>query len=572
MPVIITKGGTDYYLVPSPLVSFNRENYNNIGRGSFGASYNITLEGTLVPEKGNPYYDASADRVLLSTDDWTKAGGGADSEPSFGSTNKLASTLKKQEKIRSLFANDIDASGRSAPIVVNITEFGSVTGGLNFAGFVQGVDFGSDGRGVLPDTYTINLSTPNFIESAQGDFAVSGNEFNPAWQVSQVDETFEIAESDQINVNFNGYGLNVGLDSVQKFYTISRSLNAVGAPAYDENGNYVSGLAPWQQASGYIYSFLGLGSGKLPESRIVQALDIPNTYTGIAGLVMSESVNKEQGSYSVNEEYTLYLGDPVVHTISIDTSVEQTEKRTVSVAGSIQGLDTSNLSDTFSTTKNNYLNASGFNEKLNPNFGTSLSSDTYVIPSAYYYAKAFSQVDWLNPRPLSKSLGRDIAGGTLTYNYTFDDRPPSLVSGSVVETISVNDTYPGELFSATPVIGRNQPVLQYLNSRSEFKRNLSINVTMGQTTNNWSFNDAFNGYWSGANQANIQKWLLTDKPSRLNMSSGDLAMIYAAANPVNDPSFSVRNGKCFHSAPNESWDAIARTYSYSIEWTYEREV
>ena len=40
----------------------------------------------------------------------------------------------------------------------------------------------------------------------------------------------------------------------------------------------------------------------------------------------------------------------------------------------------------------------------------------------------------------------------------------------------------------------------------------------------------------------------------------------------NDPSFSVRNGKCFHSAPNESWDAIARTYSYSIEWTYERDV
>jgi hypothetical protein len=66
----------------------------------------------------------------------------------------------------------------------------------------------------------------------------------------------------------------------------------------------------------------------------------------------------------------------------------------------------------------------------------------------------------------------------------------------------------------------------------------------------------------------LQRMLLTEKPS-ISQVSG-LNDIFQAANPVNDPSFTVANGKCFHSAPTENWDARARTYSYSIDWTYER--
>jgi hypothetical protein len=42
MPVIITKGGTDFYLVPSPLLSFSRSTFNNVGRAGFGAEYSAT--------------------------------------------------------------------------------------------------------------------------------------------------------------------------------------------------------------------------------------------------------------------------------------------------------------------------------------------------------------------------------------------------------------------------------------------------------------------------------------------------------------------------------------------------
>ena len=562
MPVIITKDSTDFYLVPSPLVSFSRQTYNNVGRAGFGADFSLSLEGTLVPEKGNPYYNTSNGEADLSTDNWTKTGDGANSEPNFGNDpdQLLAATIRKQEKIRTLFSNPV-ISGVSKPIYVNITNWGETTSGLKFAAFVDDISFDSSSRGVNPQSYTINLRCDSFLSSADDNFENNNDELEATYAITNITENFDIAEDDRVNVKFAGAGVDVALDSVNKIYTVSRSTSVVGAPRYDSDGNYVSG-APWQQASGYMYNVLGLGSGIVPTGRHSFLSNFGPSGYKIANRVISENIDKEEGTYAITESFTAYSGDPVIHTISVDVSTAENQTRTVSVQGTIEGLNTE---DPFAVTKNNFVNASGFNAKINP-------TDLSEIPSGYFYGKSLSQLSWLNPIPRSRSLGRDIQGGSMSYSYSFDDRPPNLVSGSVSESINISDTYPGELFSATPVIGRNQPILQYLNSRSEFKRNLSINIIMGQTTNNWSYSDAPSGYWGAASQSDIQKWFLTDKPSNISIPSGNLNTIFQAANPVNDPNFTVRGGKCFHSAPNESWDAYSKTYSYSIEWTYEREM
>jgi hypothetical protein len=347
-------------------------------------------------------------------------------------------------------------------------------------------------------------------------------------------------------------------------------MTVVGAPVYDADGNYVSGMAPWQQASGYVMDYLGLGTGAFPSGGTAHDIikEIGPTGYQLGNRVINEDIDKEAGSYTLNETFLLYSGEPVIHTMTINTDVGLDERRQVAIQGTIEGIDTT---DPFGKTRNKYSNASGFAQSFNQNFNSGIRSAEYIIPSAYFYAKSFASLSWLNPIPQSKSLGRDIAGGSISYSYNFDDRPPNLVSGSVIETISINDTYPGELFSATPVIGRNQPILQYLNSRSEYKRSLSIQITMGEDSNNWSYSDATGGYWAGATRNNVQQWLIGNKPSNIGVCSGDLTMIFEAANPVNDSTITIRNGKCFHSAPNETWDPYSKSYSYSIEWTYERE-
>jgi hypothetical protein len=570
MPVIITKDGTDYYLVPAPLVSFSRQTYNNVGRPQLGADYNITLEGTLLPNKGNPFFAMTGSQPVdaeFSTDNWAQPSSvslaGATNEPDYGYDENylLASTLRKQEKIRSLFSNDV-VSGVASPVIVNISNWGETTKGLKFAAFVNEISFGSESRGVNPGSYSINLTCDSFIDSANnGEFDSSNDELNSKYSIISVNEGFSIAENNQFNLTFSGVGVDTALDSVNKIYSISRNTTVVGAPRYDQNGAYVSG-APWQQASGYLYEFLGSGIGILPTGRALPLSNFSTSGYKVANTTITEDIDKEAGSYTITENSIIYSGDPVIHNLSVDVSTDVSQRRSVSIQGTIEGLNTE---APFNITTNKYANASAFSSLINPTgYG--------VIPSGYFYAKSVASLNWLNPKPQSTSLSRDPANGTINYSYSFDDRPPNLVSGSLQESITVNDTYPGELFSATPVIGRNQPVLQYLNSRSEYKRNLSINITMSEPTQEWSYGDAADGYWSGATQSNIQKMFINDKPSNISISSGNLNTIFEAINPVNDPNFTVRNGKCFHSAPNETWDANSRSYSYSIEWVYEREV
>jgi hypothetical protein len=165
--------------------------------------------------------------------------------------------------------------------------------------------------------------------------------------------------------------------------------------------------------------------------------------------------------------------------------------------------------------------------------------------------------------------------GTISYNFTYDNRPPNIIQNSISEDIQVQDTYPGQIFASIPVIGRNQPVLQYLNSvlqylnsRSEYKRSLSINIQMNPFSANWLANTGAiitaDGYWSAATFANVANWTLTNKPSVLYT-----AKIYDAVNPANEAG--VVTGRVFHSAPQESWNPKTGAYSYSIEWSFERE-
>lgn len=587
MPVIVTKKDSmgidhDYYLVPAPLVSFNKQVYNNIGRPGFGSDYSVSLQGTLVPTLGNPYYsgDATPVEFMKNSDDsngiFRNRGVDNGTVESHDQTesNLLDTTIRKQEKIRSLFSNPI-VSGVSQPIKISIrgwndSDYGG--SGLAFNAFVDDVSFDPDGRGVQPGGYNVNMRMSNFLESANlNEFDDYTNEHSPVYQISSLTENFDIQEDGQKTINFStdsSYGAewtSKTFQSVNKVYSVTRSITAVGSPVYDSGGAYVSGLAPWQQASGFVYEYLGLGTGYLPDLKSDLKQYLGSEYS-IANTVYQESIDQEAGTYSLNETYIAYSGEyPVIETVSINQDISENETNSMTIQGNIQGLNTL---DGFSISGNAYSNADGYWQTIS----------TGIPPEPYFYARGvIADGDWLHPKALSRSVGRDFGAGTISYTYNFDDRPPNLVPGSVSESIQISDTYPGEIFSVTPVIGRSQPVLQYLNSRSEYKRNLSITVVMGSQdpSSSWSLSQVDgNGLLSdgtaGAPSRRdvLQGLFLTKKPSISNTS--ELNEIYQAANPVNDPNIVVSSGKCFHSPPNENWDARTRNYSYSIEWTYER--
>ena len=574
MPVIVTKDNVDYYLVPAPLVSFNKQVYNNVGRPGFGVDYTVSLQGTLIQTHGNPYFSGGSAGIYSSGTDWTKTIDVEAAEMTeVSGIDRLNATIRKQELIRNLFSNPV-ISGVAKPIKVTIRGWDAginAGSGISFNGFVDDISFDSEGRWANPGGYNINLRNTNFLGSANGIF--SGNENvnqSSGYFVSNVTETFDIQEDGRTTLVFESAGNGRKLQNINKIYNINRSVTVVGSPVYASDGSYLNSLAPWQQASGFIHSYLNIGSGVLSGFTSLKTRAIGNTASGVykpANFVYQESIDREAGSYSLTETYTLYSGGyPVIETVTINQDTGEEDVNSVSIQGTIQGLNTL---DGFASSGNAYFNALLYFTGV---------IDTGIPSTSYYYARGvlrdfnnLSIVPWLHPRPLTKSVATDFNAGTISYTYNYNDRPANLIPGSISESIQISDTYPGELFSVTPVIGRSQPVLQYLNSRSEYKRTLSINLTMGSTgvLSFGTVNNKGENIDSSVNRRlMLQRMLLTEKPS-ISQVSG-LNDIFQAANPVNDPSFTVANGKCFHSAPTENWDARARTYSYSIDWTYER--
>ena len=597
MPVIITKDNVDYYLVPAPLVNFSKQIYNNVGRPGIGADYTVSLQGTLMPTHGNPYYSSG---VSGNKADWQTGGWAttyeveSDEFKAVSPQQLLDVTIRKQEAIRTLFTNP-NVSGIAKPIKVTIRgwdEGSGVGSGLSFWGFVDEVSFDSESRWANPGGYNVNLRTSNFITAANSSFDNDGNEHlseSGKYAISNFTETYDVQEDGRVSINFNKSNAEYYVvDSVHKVYSINHSITAVGSPVYDVSGGYKDGLAPWQQAQKYINEYIGIGSGRLQPTNPTAlsglnhtAIDLFANGSGYqaANFIYQENIDREAGSYSITETFVLYPSGthPVIETLTINNDISEAQQNTVNIQGNIQGLNTVSG---FLHSGNAFNNAWAYFTGVVDATG---QNSSYLAARGHLYNPEFpNQIHWLHPKPLSKSVATDIAAGTVSYTYSYDDRPPNVIPGSISESIQVNDTYPGELFSVTPVIGRSQPVLQYLNSRSEYKRNLSINIVMGKTgipawltPGSASFmNVDVSGVFNGSDtdvKNSIRNLLFDSRPSAPGPSKDALTLIYDAVNPANETVyFTVVSGKCYHSAPTESWDARTRTYTYSVEWTYER--
>ena len=575
------------YLVPAPLVTFGKNYLRSANGRTIGAEYTVSLDGTILPNKGNPVVDSGTFLSTFSSDSWTSSST-PDDDPNHGIDleDSLLSLMSKQERIRKVFSN-------GEAVLVEILDLDTATEGIKFVGNVESINFPNEGRWVNPCPYTISLTTTNFEtpvnsslfndDSTEDDFEYYIRDASESWSVEEAEEKFFRVNNSDI------------LQSSVKAYRVSHNVSAVGQPAYTTSGtldgstyspSYVSGLAPWEQASGYVYDVIGSNfpSGIFfPTSASTGPFNFghadfgTNTNNNVYVLVdqkISENIDQRAGSYSVTESFVAYpsgaftYGVPALHSVNVDTSQGEDGITTVTINGTINGLNTINpITDAGRHTENKLYNARLFFENLKNNVQGGISANNTAI---YHIARIASESSWLHPRHKSYSAGENPNGGTITYSYTYDNRPPNIINGSIVEDIQISDTYPGQNFSSTPVIGRNQPVLQYLNSRSEYKRSLSINITMAPFSSNWSGDITSivpeNGYWSAAGWADIANWTYTNKPSVTN--TVNFAKIFAAANPANEAG--VVAGRVFHSAPQESWNPKTGAYSYSIEWTYER--
>lgn len=551
MPVIVNGKA----ILPAPVASFSKNTIIADDGTNLGAGYTLSLQGKILQNKGNPISATGASFVSsMSVDSWTTTQS-PDDDPlhNVGDSDLLISTITKMEQLRDLVS---PATG----IKVEVVGFAHDQG-LKFYGDLKSFTVDSEGNWAKPASYTMEFDFANFISSASsGIFSNGSSEDSFPYYISSVNENWSIQEGENVVVNTGNWG------EVKKVYSISHSVEAQGKRVYDSSGNIP--LKAWQQASGYINSVVGLGPANIPQG----LLYVASGYY-ITNRTMNETINRSAGSYQVEETFAYVpsglfpSGILAFETCSISVDKSESSLTSVSIDGSIKGIETNLPTGVSGTSVSKYTNA--------------LSYYGAVESSLYNRVKQnIGSMAWLHPRPISSSVGRFPNAGEITYKFSYDNRPPNIVANSISEEISIDDTYPGQLYSATPVIGRSQPVLQYLGSRSEYKRTLNINVQMGDLSRNWGYSDDPD-YASRTDESGrflpptgvetrsdkIKNWLFTQKPSIA--SSGDFQAIYDAANPANESG--VIPTKVFYDAPQESWNPKSGSYTYSVGWTYEKE-
>ena len=579
---------------PTPLIAIST-NILKTGAGeAYGVNYSITLTGTLLPEEGTPY----------ATDN-TGVGAGTVGGifPFFGTpspapaltgpysafdnnishvssrpphqkvpySHAATALISKQRALRALFAQDgqrleiTDLSG-DQPAVICFPRFASI-------------EFGA-GPYVNKSDYTINLEADvlfhrddaainldhegTIIPHASGDSASITDAVVPGITeeklVVEMSGAFvaNFSESWSIEVNdANGetYVDGNGLTQIlPKSYRISHSLSATGKKHYmmkeDES---VEKIPAWESARKFV-------TGRLNKNAAVDGypnilgqigsgtINLINLYGGF-NCVRTENVSENDGSFSVTENWLLASGS-AYENYKIDLSTSSSDPFVnVNINGSIKGLTT--------ITPSGEIYGGIGDSGVRP-YDNAISKYNQITNNGYFgvgsdiYKRANNMVAVeLNSQPLSVALGSNEFTGDLSYTLAFNNRPTNIISGVIAETLSINDTYPGDVFAVVPVLGRaTGPVLQYIGGRTEYKRDVSLNLTMDYTK---------------VPYGSARDPLMFKKPSVVEPTASQIADLLQEVSPNNEPG--VR--KCFVSAPSESWSPKTGTYSFNISFTYE---
>jgi len=601
-------------LRPAPLVSISTA-INKVGDENVGATYSITLTGSLLPDLGFPYardvhqsfFHAWKDGVLgsLSSHGKNPAGfkGPYDSfdpsqthvgtlgplEQSVPNDSTLDAIFYKQKVVRALFALD----GQRMEI---IPIHGDKPAVICYPRVIS-IDF-AEGAYVNRSDYTINLEADTLLSASPDGGERVQDAGNPMLkqgysdlyesQIEAISGAYISSFSDNWSLEVDeGNGETGGSQLVPRSYRITHSMSADGRTHYQpsNDGGQVKKVPGWKSAKAYIlanlvsdmqtpsssgvhsYPNLGVYPTQAISEEAPHLLPLPilpnQTSIGEGSIalikeyrgfnhVRTEEVDVGGGSYTLTDTWLLASGSAYEnYSMSISSSSDGPFIE-VSIDGTVKGLTEHSPSGEKmgGIYPDSPLNNSAYGNAIRK-FHEVSNSGKYGISCDIFKRANNSVATVLNSQPKSVSLGLNEYTGDVTYALSFDNRPTNIISGVLSEAISVDDTYPGDIFAVIPVIGRKTgPVLQYIGGRSEYRRSLNLELVMDYTDL---------GY--GSDRVS----LMLTKPSLVEPTKTQIKSLIKEMSPEQEPG--VR--KYFVDAPSESWSPREGRYTFNISWTYE---
>ena len=288
---------------------------------------------------------------------------------------------------------------------------------------------------------------------------------------------------------------------------------------------------------GAVGKFLPIGSGGSGISAITNAknwvkhqMSSGVTLSGIAsGLVLynfvrSISVNSTDGSYRITDTF---LGLPTgasggyTESFSIESSLDNTYLRTVTINGTIKGLESINSGNIYNTgnvgsgvsgslyptvpSGRQVVNSTNNDAAPSGKFASALQGYAGVknmmfdrcnafivsgpaqgaaVNTGTIFGRFFGRNESpLNPLPITITEGFNPAEGQVTYSWAYNNRPLNLVSGSISELLTIQDSFPTQQIAEIFVLGRRLgPILQDLGTYTSASREVTFEVTLLRPT------------------------------------------------------------------------------------------
>ena len=274
-------------------------------------------------------------------------------------------------------------------------------------------------------------------------------------------------EADEVWVG--GTPMGGGLDGVEaeeswaieienpntRTYRVSHTVSSQQRATYDETGTIVA--EGWQNAKSLVDPLLG--------SPLPGDLTPPNLGPYFASnYTRSETVDEANGRYSVTENFVYVFGQKFTEEFVVQCRLQEGQSH-VTVEGTVTG---------FSDPDPTLTPAQWQAER----YAQALAAWDDVQPELLTRAQNYSGLP-LNPVVLNQTVGHNPVGGVVTYNVEYDNRPPSMVQGSLSETLTVQNRNPRDIFAALVVLGRiGGPVLQSIGTVSEKVRTVALEVVM----------------------------------------------------------------------------------------------
>lgn len=556
---------------PTPFVSINTNTLKN-KEGNFGVTYDITLTGTILSDHGTPYAlkaDGTDDLIesfhpeLFPPDAGDRIGpyGTFDNAPLSQRAKPprqkimkpAAAILSKQRSLRALFARD----GQTL-IITDIVDDQAATVFCNPR--VTSISF-TEGVYVNKCEYTITLQADALYRGwADDDQSYIDEEALTVRGVNEHGEDVRLvdllADSDTSFVETFSESWDLEADDgtpesqeTPRSYRVSHTISAEGKAFYGIDGNLVK--PAWEQAKNFVQQRLSVGGQGVKYPNIAGqigsgTIDLAEEYGGY-NHVRTEQIDVSAGSYTVTENWLLAKGSSY-EDFSIKTSTSTSDPFVnVSIDGSVRGMSSiapDALVDAGENEESAYNKALEKYKLISNDGNFGLTSDIYIRANNAVAVE-------LNSQPTSVSVGTNPLAGEVTYSLSFNNRPVNFISNTLSENITVNDTYPGDVFAALPVIGRQTgPILQYLGGRTEYKRDISVSLLMDYTVI---------PYGSGRSD------LLLKKPSIAEPTASELAALLQELSPQGEPG--VR--KYFVSPPTENWSPKTGSYNFNVSFVYE---